>query len=119
MRHATLKLPGARTSTVSRTCSTPLSICGCAIGAGSQPQPEERFEITGALKLNGGGYPEGEINYTTKGVLDRFAQFVPAMQLAMLRGAPNADGSFRNTLTIVDGQVKLLAVPFAQLLPLF
>jgi hypothetical protein len=87
--------------------------------AGSQPAPEERFEITGQLKLNGGGYPEGQIDYTTKGVLDRFAQFLPAMQLAMLRGAPNADGSFRNSLTITDGQVKLLAVPFAQLLPLF
>lgn len=87
--------------------------------AGSQPAPEERFEITGQLKLNGGGYPEGQIDYTTKGVLDRFAQFMPAMQLAMLRGAPNADGSFRNSLTITDGQVKLLAVPFAQLLPLF
>ncbi|MBL8592842.1 MAG: DUF2125 domain-containing protein [Devosia sp.] len=87
--------------------------------SGSQPQPDERFEVTGQLKLNGGGYPEGEINYTTKGVLDRFAQFLPAIQLAMLRGAPGDDGTFRNTLTIVDGQVKLLAVPFAQLLPLF
>ena len=86
---------------------------------GSQPTPDERFEITGELKLNGGGYPEGQINYVTKGVLDRFAQFLPAIQLAMLRGAPNADGTFRNSLTITDGQVKLLAVPFAQLLPLF
>lgn len=86
---------------------------------GSQPVPDERFEITGELKLNGGGYPEGQINYVTKGVLERFAQFLPTVQLAMLRGAPSADGTFRNSLTITDGQVKLLAVPFAQLLPLF
>ena len=87
--------------------------------AGSQPVPDERFEITGELKLNGGGYPEGQIDYTTKGVLERFAQFLPAVQLAMLRGAPNADGTFRNSLTISDGQVKLLNIPFTQLLPLF
>ncbi len=86
---------------------------------GSQPVPDERFEITGELKLNGGGYPEGQINYTTKGVLDRFAQFLPTVQLAMLRGAPSADGTFRNSLTITDGQVKLLNIPFTQLLPLF
>lgn len=86
---------------------------------GSQPAPDERFEITGELKLNGGGYPEGQINYTTKGVLDRFAQFLPAIQLAMLRGAPGDDGTFRNTLTLTDGQVKLLAIPLTQLLPLF
>jgi hypothetical protein len=87
--------------------------------AGSQPVPDERFEVTGELKLNGGGYPEGQIDYTTKGVLERFAQFLPAVQLAMLRGAPNADGTFRNSLTIADGQVKLLNIPLTQLLPLF
>lgn len=86
---------------------------------GSQPVPDERFEITGELKLNGGGYPEGTLNYTTKGVLDRFSQFLPTVQLAMLRGAPNDDGTFRNSLTITDGQVKLLNIPFTQLLPLF
>lgn len=86
---------------------------------GSQPTPDERFEITGELKLTGGGYPQGQINYTTKGVLERFAQFLPTVQLALLRGAPSADGSFSNRLTITDGQVKLLAVPLAQLLPLF
>ncbi|MDB5539892.1 MAG: hypothetical protein JWQ89_1619 [Devosia sp.] len=87
--------------------------------AGSQAVPDERFEITGELKLNGGGYPEGQINYTTKGVLERLAHFLPTVQLALLRGRPEEDGSFSNTLTITDGQVKLLAVPFAQLLPLF
>lgn len=86
---------------------------------GTQSAPEEQFEITGTLQLNGGGYPEGQISYTTRGVLDRFAQLLPTMQLALLRGRPNADGSFSNTLTIADGQVKLLTVPFAQLLPLF
>lgn len=86
---------------------------------GSQPTPDERFEITGELKLNGGGYPEGQVSYTTKGVLERFARFLPTVQLALLRGRPEADGSFSNTLTITDGQLKLLAVPFAQLPPLF
>ncbi|MDC9826438.1 DUF2125 domain-containing protein [Devosia sp. ZB163] len=87
--------------------------------SGSQPNPEERFDVAGKLRLNAAGYPEGEINYTTKGVLERFADYVPAVQLAILRGAPQGEGNFSNTLTITDGQVKLLTVVFAQLLPLF
>ena len=86
---------------------------------GTQPNPDESFDISGDAQLTGGGYVVGKIDYTTKGVLDRFAQLLPPVQLAMLKGAPQADGSFRNTVTVVDGQVKILTFVFAQLPPLF
>ncbi|MNY22726.1 hypothetical protein D3C86_1563610 [compost metagenome] len=53
VRHATLKLPGARTSTVSRASSTPLSIWGAAIGAGSQPQPRPRICASSLSRMVG------------------------------------------------------------------
>lgn len=87
--------------------------------AGAQPSPDETFDVSGEARLSGGGYVEGQLDYTTKGVLDRFSQLLPPVQLAMLKGAPQADGSFRNTMTIADGQVKLLTFVFAQLPPLF
>ena len=87
--------------------------------AGTQASPEESFDIAGELRLSGGGYVEGQLDYKTKAVLDRLSAVVPAMSLAMLRGAPQADGTFANTLTIADGQVKLLTFVFAELPPLF
>lgn len=87
--------------------------------SGSQTSPDERFDIAGEAHLNGGGYLEGHIDYSTKNVLDRLSQLVPAVQLAMLRGAPLGEGNFSNTLIIADGQVKLLTFVFAQLPPLF
>ncbi len=87
--------------------------------AGAQPQPRESFEITGELQITGGGYVQGQIDYVTMGVLDRLSQFLPPVQLAVLKGAPQADGSFRNTVTIADGQVRILNLVFAQLPPLF
>lgn len=87
--------------------------------AGTQPKPEEAFDIAGEARLSGGGYVEGQIDYTTKGVLDRLSQIVSPVQLAVLKGAPQADGSFRNTLTIMDGQVKILTFVLTQLPALF
>jgi hypothetical protein len=87
--------------------------------AGAQADPVESFDIAGNLRLSGGGYVEGQIDYTTKAVLDRLSPVLPPVQLAMFKGAPQADGSFRNTVTVADGQVKLLTFVFAQLPPLF
>lgn len=87
--------------------------------AGNQASPEESFDIDGELSLSGGGFAQGQLNYRTKAVLDRLAQVVPAMSLAMLRGAPQPDGTFANSLTIADGQVKLLTFVFMELPALF
>lgn len=87
--------------------------------AGSQPQPDERFEIKGNAHLTEAGLVAGEITYVTKGVLDRFASLMPPLQLIALKGKPEADGSFSNAMSFVDGQLKLLAVPIVEVPPLF
>lgn len=87
--------------------------------AGSQPQPDERFEITGDATLTPAGLVQGQVNYTTKGVLDRLAAFVPPLQLVALKGAPAVDGSFSNALSIDNGVIRLIGVPLLQLPPAF
>ncbi len=85
----------------------------------SQPVPDESFGFTGELRLSGGGYPEGQISYTSRGIDERLRQFLPPVQRAAFRGAPQGDGNFRNTINIADGQVRMLAIPLTQLPPLF
>ena len=87
--------------------------------AGGQPQPNERFEISGTASLCDTGLVNGQISYTTKGVLDRFAKLMPPLQLLALKGKPEADGSFSNGLNLVDGQLKLIAIPLLDIPPLF
>lgn len=87
--------------------------------AGTQASPDESFDVAGTFRLNGGGYVEGQIDYTTKAVLDRLSQVLPPVQLAMFKGAPQADGTFKNTMTVVDGEAKLLTFVLAQFPPLF
>ena len=87
--------------------------------AGSQPQPDERFEISGTASLGDTGLIYGQVSYTTKGVLDRFAKLMPPLQLLALKGKPEADGSFSNGLNLVDGQLKLIAIPLLDIPPLF
>lgn len=87
--------------------------------AGNQASPEESFDIKGELRLNGGGYLEGQLDYRTRGVLDRLSQVVTPINLAMLKGAPQPDGTFANSVAIADGQVKLLTFVFMELPSLF
>ena len=88
--------------------------------AGSQPDPDEKFEVAGELGLGPTGLANGTITYTTRGILDRLlAATVPPIQLAAFKGMPQADGSATNTLAIADGRVTLAGILLAELLPAF
>jgi len=87
--------------------------------AGDQPQPDESFEVTGDAKLSANGMLNGTINYKTKGVLDRFAEMLGPVQLAAVKGQPEADGSYSNAISIVDGEVKLGGVSLGFIAPAF
>ena len=88
---------------------------------GSQPSPNESFSITGEASLDAIGRANGQLTYTTKGVLDRLlaAYQVPILQIAAFKGMPNADGTSTNTLGIADGKVTLAGFLIAELLPAF
>lgn len=88
---------------------------------GSQPNPDETFEIAGEVGLGPTGLANGQITYSTKGVLDRLLSSyrVPPLQIAAFKGLPQSDGTSTNTLGIADGRVTLAGFPLAELLPAF
>ena len=87
---------------------------------GTQPDPDEKFEVAGELGLGPTGLTDGQVTYTTRGVLDRLlAPTVPPLQIAAFKGMPNADGTSTNTLAIADGRVTLAGFLIAEFLPAF
>ena len=88
---------------------------------GSQPAPDEKLEVTGEVTLDPIGRANGQLTYTTKGVLDRLlaSYQVPVLQIAAFKGMPNADGTSTSTLGIADGKVTLAGFLLAELLPAF
>jgi hypothetical protein len=88
---------------------------------GTQAMPDERFEVAGEVTLDAIGRANGQVTYTTKGVLDRLlAGFqVPPLQIAAFKGMPGPDGTSTNTLGIADGRVTLAGFLIAELLPAF
>lgn len=88
---------------------------------GSQPNPDEKFEVTGEVALGADGRANGKVTYTTKGVLDRLlgSYQVPPLQIAAFKGMPNADGTSTSTLAIDDGKVTLAGLVLAEFLPAF
>lgn len=88
---------------------------------GSQPTPGESFNISGEASLDAIGRANGQLTYTTRGVLDRLlaAYQVPPLQIAAFKGMPNADGTSTNILGISNGKVTLAGILIAELLPAF
>ncbi|MBK8084041.1 MAG: DUF2125 domain-containing protein [Devosia sp.] len=87
--------------------------------AGDQPAPEETFEISGEARLGATGLLDAEVTYRQKRVLDRLEAFMAPLQLAAIKGKPEADGSSGNTLTIVEGRMRLLTLDLLEIDPLF
>lgn len=88
---------------------------------GTQPDPDESFEVSGEISLNAAGLASGQVTYTTRGVLDRLlaSYQVPPLQIAAFKGMPGGDGTSTNSLAIADGRVTLAGFLIAELLPAF
>ncbi len=88
---------------------------------GSQPAPDEKFEISGEVTLDAAGLANGQVTYTTRGVLDRLLApaGIPPLQIAAFKGMPGPDGTSTNMLGIADGRVTLAGILLAELLPAF
>ena len=87
--------------------------------AGDQPQPDDRFEVTGEAVLTPAGLINARIEYNTKGVFERFTNLLPMATLAIFRGTPQDDGSFRGELDMTDSRMAILGTPLFELLPLW
>lgn len=87
--------------------------------AGDQPQPADSFEVTGEALMTPAGLINARIDYTTKGVFERFTNLLPMSTLAIFRGTPQDDGSFRGELNMIDSRLAILGTPLLELLPLW
>jgi hypothetical protein len=87
--------------------------------AGNQPDPADSFEVTGEAAMTPTGLINARIDYTTKGVFERFSNLLPMPTLAIFRGTPQDDGSFRGELSMTDSRMAILGTPLFELLPLW
>jgi hypothetical protein len=70
------------------------------------------FEVTGNLALDAAFKPAGQLNLSSKGLVERFGTLVPEQWRGLVLGAPAADGSYHQVLNLTNGMA------FAGLLPL-
>jgi hypothetical protein len=87
--------------------------------AGDQPDPADSFEMSGQAALTPAGLVNARIEYVTKGVFERFSNLLPMTTLAIFRGTPQDDGSFRGELNMTDSRLGVLGSPLLELLPLW
>ncbi|MDB5561328.1 MAG: hypothetical protein JWN11_746 [Hyphomicrobiales bacterium] len=77
------------------------------------------FEVTGAMGLDDGGHPEGQLVATSKGVVERLGNLIPADVRPLLLGSPAADGTYKQTINIRAGVVFAGILPAASIPALF
>lgn len=87
--------------------------------AGDQPEPADSFEVTGEASLTPAGLVNAKLDYSTKGIFERLSGLLPTTTLAMFRGLPQPDGSFRNELNMADGRLNALAMTMLEIPPLW
>jgi hypothetical protein len=80
---------------------------------------EQNFSVTGNLALDGSGKPKGQINVTSKGLVERFGPLVPEQWRGLILGQPSADGSYSQTINIAEGVILAGLIPIGTVPPLF
>lgn len=80
---------------------------------------EEFVRSTGTLGLDSSARVEGRIELASKGLIERTGTLVPEDWKGLVLGAPAADGSYSQTLSLRGGFVFAGLMPVGQLAPLF
>ena len=80
---------------------------------------EEFFKSTGTLALDPAARLEGQVQITSKGVVERTGTLVPEDWKGLVLGAQAADGSYSQTLNLRGGFIFAGLMPVGQLAPLF
>ncbi|MDP1732712.1 MAG: DUF2125 domain-containing protein [Devosia sp.] len=80
---------------------------------------EDFVNSTGTLALDSAARLEGQLQLTSKGLVERTGTLVPEDWKGLVLGAPAADGSYSQTLNLRGGFIFAGLMPVAQLEPLF
>jgi len=79
---------------------------------------DRNFAVTGALGLDAGMRPEGQLTIQSKGLVERLGPLVPEQWKPIILGNPGADGSYTQTLNFTNGLVFSGIVPLGAVPPL-
>jgi len=77
------------------------------------------FTATGHLALDSAGRPEGQLQLSSRGVVERLGPMFPEQYRQWILGTQAADGSYSQTLNIAAGMVFSGLVPTGVIPPLF
>lgn len=80
---------------------------------------EEFVRSTGMLALDSAARVEGQIQLTSKGLVERTGTLIPEDWKGLVLGAQAADGSYSQTLNLRGGLIFAGLMPVGQLEPLF
>lgn len=80
---------------------------------------DNSFEVTGDVRLDTAGRPEGTVDITSHGLVERIEAMVPEGLRGAVLGAPQDDGSYRQTLMLTNGVVFSGLLPVGAVPPLF
>lgn len=80
---------------------------------------EEFFKSTGTLALDSAARVEGQIQLTSKGLVERTGTLIAEDWKGLVLGAQAADGSYSQTLNMRGGFIFAGLMPVGQLAPLF
>ncbi len=80
---------------------------------------EEFIRSSGTLALDSAARAEGQIQLTSKGLVERAGTLIPEDWKGIVLGQPAADGSYSQTLNLRGGFIFAGLLPVGQLAPLF
>jgi hypothetical protein len=72
---------------------------------------DRNFAVTGALGLDAGMRPEGQLTITSKGLVERLGPLVPEQWKPIILGNPGPDGTYKQVLNFTNGLVFSGIVP--------
>jgi hypothetical protein len=73
------------------------------------------FNLTGAVSLDPQGRPTGQLKLSSKGLVERIQNLVPAEVKPLILGNPAADGSYAQTFNLTNGVLFSGLVPLTAL----
>jgi hypothetical protein len=80
---------------------------------------EKFIDVTGDVKLDAVGRPEGQLTISSRGVVEGFKDTIAPELQGFVLGSQAADGSYSQVLTMTNGVVLSGLMPAGQLLPLW
>lgn len=81
--------------------------------------PDAKLNLTGQLQLDTAGRPEGTLDITSNGVVERLDGILPPDLGPVITGSPDEEGTYHQTVRLTGGVVLAGIMPVAMVPPLY